>query len=352
MEGVEDKFKLRYDSKTFETKTAQEPRNQYDGGKTGISWKSLTRGYFISRMPSIKKLLNWAEDAGKTPIQGEDVARLSGHFQDDPVVMDHLLWGYFNVNLVGAAREIFCNVPESRGLEVWRRISQKINDRSEVRRDELYELVRHPVGTKKYEEVAQIVETWDTNQRLYSEAGGGNLPDDDRKRIFKKMLPDLIRDSLILQANSHSTWESLKNHVLEKARELAVNSGTKPLHLAEPDKQGEDMDMLAEIQALEKPSTDEIMAIVNRRTNGRFSKFRKPADAKPGPAGQPTDRKPPTDSNGKVKCANCGATGHDQNQCPKPRVPISERPCFVCGKPGHPGSKCPSRPAGAKLLEG
>ena len=32
MEGVEDKHKLRYDSKTFETKIAQEPRNQYDGG--------------------------------------------------------------------------------------------------------------------------------------------------------------------------------------------------------------------------------------------------------------------------------------------------------------------------------
>ena len=32
MEGVEDKHKLRYDSKTFETKIAQEPRNHYDGG--------------------------------------------------------------------------------------------------------------------------------------------------------------------------------------------------------------------------------------------------------------------------------------------------------------------------------
>ena len=110
MEGVEDKHRLRYDSKTFETKIAQEPRNQYDGGKSGISWKSLTRSYFISRVPEIKKLLTWAEDAGKASIQMSDVAMLSGHFQDDPLVMDHLLWGYFNANLIGAAREIFCNV--------------------------------------------------------------------------------------------------------------------------------------------------------------------------------------------------------------------------------------------------
>ena len=351
MDGVEDKFKLRYDSKTFETKVAQEPRNQYDGGKTGISWKSLTRGYFISRMPAIKKLLNWAEDAGKTPIQVGDVEKLSGYFHDDPLVMDHLLWGYFNANLIGAAREIFCNVPESRGLEVWRRISQKINDRSEVRRDELYELVRHPAGTKKYEEVAQVVETWDTNQRLYNEAGGGELPDDDKKRIFKKMLPDLIRDSLILQANSHSTWESLKNHVLEKARELAVSSGSKPLHLAEPEQPSEEADMLAEIQALTKPSTEEILAIVNRRANGRFGKPKAKAAAKPEQREQPVGRRPPTDKDGNVRCPNCGAVGHDQSQCPKPRKPLSERECFICGKTGHSASRCPSKPAGAKLVE-
>ena len=128
---------------------------------------------------------------------------------------------------------------------MWRRISQNINDRSEVRRDELYELVRHPVGTKKYDEVSQVVETCDTHQRQYKEAGGGELPDADKKRIFKKMLPELIMDSLVLQSNAFTTWEGLKDHVLEKAKELAVNDGSKPLNPADAEQPDEEVDMLA-----------------------------------------------------------------------------------------------------------
>ena len=351
MEGIEDKHKLRYDSKTFETKIAQDPRNQYDRGKTGISWKGLTRGYFISRMPEIKRLLTWAEDAGKTPIQVQDVMDLSDHFKENPLVMDHFLWGYFNANLIGAAREIFCNVQESRGLEVWRRMSQKINDRSEVRRDELYELVCHPVGTKKYQEVSQVVETWDTHQRLYKEAGGGELPDDGKKRIFKKMLPELIRDSLILQSKSYSTWEGLKNHVLEKARELAATGHSKPLNMAEADEPDKDEDLLREIQALTNPTTEEILAVVNRTANGRFSKSKRAANGKPE-QGEQQAMKPPTDKDGKVLCANCGATGHDKTQCKKATVDLSQRPCFICKKTGHKAAKCFMKPASAKLVEG
>ena len=51
-------------------------------------------------------------------------------------------------------------------------------------------------------------------------------------------------------------------------------------------------------------------------------------------------------------CANCGATGHDQIQCSKAKVELSERPCFICKKPGHPASKCPTKGTSAKFVEG
>ena len=43
------------------------------------------------------------------------------------MIISHLMWHYFNVNLVGAAKEIFDNVDMHQGIEVWRKISQKIN---------------------------------------------------------------------------------------------------------------------------------------------------------------------------------------------------------------------------------
>ena len=147
--GLDGKHKLRYDPKTFEIKIAQETRNQFDGGKTGSSWKSLTRGYLVGRLQMVGDLLDWAEKAGKVGIDKQDVEKLQPYYSEDPLVADHLLWAFFNSNLIGAAREIFCNVAESRGLEVWRRICLKINDRSEVRKDELYEKARH----RGYQEV-------------------------------------------------------------------------------------------------------------------------------------------------------------------------------------------------------
>ena len=43
------------------------------------------------------------------------------------------------------------------------------------------------------------MEEWDTNQKLYVQAGGTMLPDGDRRRILKNIVPMQIRGKLILQ---------------------------------------------------------------------------------------------------------------------------------------------------------
>ena len=169
--------KLAFDSKVFETKYAQDTRNQFDGGKTGASWRTLIRGYIMSRCPIAKYLLQWAEDFKKEKITMEHVQNLDPIMGENPMITDHLLWAFFNVNLVGVAREIFCNVGDFQGLEVWRRINMKINDKGEKTRDELSEKIQNPKGTHKCEETAQVLGKWDTNQRLFMEAGGLALRD-------------------------------------------------------------------------------------------------------------------------------------------------------------------------------
>ena len=112
---------LRYDSKTFETKFAQESRNQYDGGrKGGEAWKVLIRGYLLGKVPMMRYVLKWAEEHGAHEVTAPGIQGLAPFLDEDPHVMSHLLWAFLNVNLVGAAREVFCNVGDSQGLEAWR----------------------------------------------------------------------------------------------------------------------------------------------------------------------------------------------------------------------------------------
>ena len=110
-------------SRIFETKYADNTANKFDGEKEGDQWKGRTRNYFCGLIPSMKPLLEWAESFGKNPIAQADVASLCLHIDEDPVILSHLMWNYFNANLIGAAKEIFDNVEMYQGLEVWRKIS-------------------------------------------------------------------------------------------------------------------------------------------------------------------------------------------------------------------------------------
>ena len=130
-------------SRIFETKYADSSANKFDGDKDGEQWKGRTRNYFCGLIPAIRPLLQWAENFGKTPITLQDVERLRPSFEEDPVIISHLMWNYFNVNLVGAAKEIFDNVDFFQGLEVWRRITEKLNVWGERRRDEFAEIVNN-----------------------------------------------------------------------------------------------------------------------------------------------------------------------------------------------------------------
>ena len=58
----------------------------------------------------------------------------------------------------------------------------------------------------------------------------------------------------------------------------------------------------------------------------------------------PQSRRPDKSSNTsrESRCLNCGETGHQISDCPKPEVPRNERPCFKCGEPGHISSQCKS----------
>ena len=91
-------------------KYALNSENMFDGDKGGEHWKGTTNNYFCGLVPAVKSLLEWAEGFCKNEIAQRDVEGLRNLFDEDPVVISHLRWSYFNANLTGAAKEIFDNV--------------------------------------------------------------------------------------------------------------------------------------------------------------------------------------------------------------------------------------------------
>ena len=131
-------------SRVFKMKYGLNTETKFDRDTIGEHWKGRARNYFCGFLPVVKPLLEWAEGFGKAQIAQSDVEKLRPHFDEDPVIISHLMWNYFEANLVGAAKEIFDNVEMYQGLEVWRKISQKINVWGERRRDEFAEVVNNP----------------------------------------------------------------------------------------------------------------------------------------------------------------------------------------------------------------
>ena len=260
--------RLSYDSKVFETKFAQERHNQWSGKVDGHGWREFIRCYLIGRLPAVKHVLKWAEQHRGKEIATAEVANLRAHMDEDPVVVGHLLWAFFNVNLTDKARDIFCNVEESHGLEVWRRVVSRIDYKGENRLDELYNLIHHPRGVSKCEDVAQALEDWDTNQRLYRNAGGTPLRDDELKNIVKKIIPEVIRDQIILTTHQFPGFHDMKEYIKEKARALVVakSAKTTTVNLVEEEFSDEILEMSLDdaVEALGDPSTEVILALVQK----------------------------------------------------------------------------------------
>ena len=78
----------------------------------------------------------------------DNVRGLQPYLDEDPGVINHLLWGFLGINLTGAARDIFGNGNYSNWLEAWRKLYRHIFINNEQRKAELHRQVHSPVRQK------------------------------------------------------------------------------------------------------------------------------------------------------------------------------------------------------------
>ena len=56
----------------------------------------------------------------------------------------------------------------------------------------------------------KLLESWDTDVRLYRELGGEEQSKDQKKHTLKKMVPQILMDSVIMQNKNSVSFEALR----------------------------------------------------------------------------------------------------------------------------------------------
>ena len=120
---------------------------------------------------------------------------------------------------------IFANVPRHNGLEAWRRVAEPINDDKTLIRKDLLPLITNPRAATTLDGITTALEDWDTNLRLFREAGGSE-PNDESKRLTIVQLLPLDVSAYVAM---HMELPELSSYTWDDAFRPQIRQGTAEL---------------------------------------------------------------------------------------------------------------------------
>ena len=91
--------------------------------------------------------------------------------------------------------------------------------------------MNNPKAVCKPEELAKAIEAWGTSHRQFLACGGQALPEYDRLRIFRKLIPRELLNEMF--ARDFKDYQAAKDWALEMARRVVVQGRPQKLFLAE-----------------------------------------------------------------------------------------------------------------------
>ena len=324
----------------FDDKVATTSEFQFNGSRNGLAWVRKVENHFISRAPVLLAILSWAEACEET-VDIPMVMRVTGHVLTEDQVrnVNASMWGFLSVTVSGPAETIFKRAKTLQGIDAWRVMTRYVNHGKRIRLNHLRDQVM-TVRTRPIQSVEKIEEGVAEFENLFAEyalAGGILEGDDAMKSDLLKILPSGVRDRLLWNADDEGSFEKFKNMVVAQSLKILENEKKLPnLHSVSEQTSSEDRASLVAPPELDQ---DTILA---------FQRWRA-SKGKPDARNQPPKGDPKYTN--KRRCPNCG--GEDcPVKCPKPPVPIKDRPCWTCGKTGHRNADCPERKTGkAQVVE-
>ena len=339
--GAEGPARLGPFPRIFDDKVPTFAEFRYDGVNGGDAWRRKVRGYWVSKVPSLQVVLNIVEKAEGEVTHDSIIRSLPDRMHDfnmsnDIITVSALCWGFLNTAVHSAAVDVMKAASELNGMEAWRLLCRHIDHGRPLRLDVLRRQLRAPSTIKSLADVPTALTRFQNLVREFEDAGGDRPPDSSLKSDLFEMLPGQLRDQLLWHA-SDPTWsfQKFKDHVSTTAERVMHYSSKLPVNVVE--QQHDNKAMIAKLEeTMGVNNLEELIAALKSRDQ------------------RPRQQQAPK-VGAEIRCGNCGMKGHSSQECRKPKVPLSERPCFLCGKPGHTARYCPQAPptqhGGIKIVE-
>ncbi len=334
-------------AKLFDHKLADSLAYSYAGDKGGLSWAKKTRGYFISILPDLMPILDWAEKEKTAKISLERVVAETGScrwmIDCDTRKAGGAVWGFLSSALTGKAQLFFEGTDDLNGFDAWRRIMQHIHQGENVHKGQLRNLVKNPPSIRSLEEIPLGVIRFEKIMTDYKAAGGDVPGTQEMKEDLLKTLPQGFREQLMWHATSDDvTFDQFAEHIKKVSYDLLFLQGKAvDVNNVEVEHQRHHEDHHHGDGDGEGETYEEAMMAVNLRFGkGAGKGGRKGGGKGGGKDGSGSGSR--GSGTGDVKCGNCGGNRLTA-VCTRPRVPLEDRLCHGCGKPGHISRNCPQK---------
>ncbi len=334
-------------AKLFDHKLAESHAYAYTGDKGGLSWAKKTRGYFISLLPDLMPILDWAAKEKTAKISIERVVAEADTcrwmIDCDARKAGGAIWGFLSSALSGKAQLVFEGTEDLNGFDAWRRLMQHIHQGENVHKGQLRNLVKNPPAIRSLEEVPLGIDRFEKIMRDYEAADGIVPQPQEMKEDLLKTLPQSFREQLMWHATSASVdFDQFAEHIKQVSYDMIFLQGKAvDVNNVEVEHQRPPDDHHPGDGDGEGETYEEAMMAVNFRFGKGAGKGGRRDGGKGGGKGG-SEGGPRGGGTGDVKCGNCGAS-HLTAACTRPRVPLEDRLCHGCGKPGHISRNCPQK---------
>jgi len=351
----------------FDDKLMQVAEYTSDGVKGGVAWKNKLIRYFTTKVPALGDILKWAEKHDKEVVSEDAFDTVVGHFIDRPKqdAINAAIWGFLAGPLSGTADTYFRKADDCNGLDAWRRVVRVIDNGLPQALEELRDVVRdiHRKPTKDLEGVPEGVAKFEQTLKEYSDAGGDNPSDRQKKSdLGAAARGGLCEERLWRSAKLDESFEDFKDFVTSQATNILFNRKRHGgLHLVEPTsgasesasagqhpEDQESQDGADTIDAYDANGT--FIGAFNRFNNkggGKGGRGNERAGGKGGGKGNRSGDKRQADGVRRTRlCPNCNKENcpkaNGSGLCKEPTKSFSDRSCFICGEK-HLARDCPNK---------
>ena len=202
------------------------------------------------------------------------------------------LYTYLVSFTTGSANKIVRNSGEGAGLEAWKRLQQKYDPTSSMKRVAILGKVQNPPRCQKIEDLGHALEEWLALKRRYEEFTDLNgqacrVSDDTLMAAMYKMIPHSLEETVMFHPEQHETFEELYDQLVAYADTKRSVQTTKDKH---------------EVNSMSKGKG---------KGKGKGGKDKGKGKSKDGKGKGPTH----TTASGTKYCSNCNSWTHWTSEC-------------------------------------